>query len=71
MIKAYIAAFVAGLLSVLGAVLYRMGATANESENQTDDFNEYIETTKRINSIDASGDDDEWLRERSKRGRDL
>ena len=70
-IRAYITAFIAGLLSIAGVVLYRKGQKDADNENQLQDHNEYVETRKRIDGVDNSGSDDEWLRERAKRKRDL
>ena len=70
-IRAYIAAAFAGLLSILGALLYRMGVKAKESENQEDDFNEYIATRDRMEKADPGSDVDKWLRERAKRDGNL
>ena len=71
MIRAKLAAIVAGLLSVLGVVLYALGKKDANHENEIQDHNEYVETRKRIDGVDTSGDDADWLRERAKRKRDL
>ena len=71
MIRAYIAAAFAGLLSIVGALLYRMGAKANEIESQNDEHNEYIATRNRMEAADPGSDVDKWLRERAKRSGNL
>ena len=71
MIRAKLAAIVAGLLSVLGVVLYALGKKDANHENEIQDHNEYVETRKRIDGVDTSGSDADWLRERAKRKRDL
>ena len=71
MIKAYFWAFITGLLSIAGVVLYRKGRNDEGDKNELQEANEYIETRKRIDGVGDSGADDEWLRERAKRKRDL
>ena len=71
MIRAKLAAIVAGLLSVLGVVLYALGKKDANHENEIQDHNEYVETRKRIDGVDTSGNDADWLRERAKRKRGL
>ena len=71
MIRAKLAAIVAGLLSILGAALYALGTRNANHENEIQDHNEYVETRKRIDGVDTGGNDAEWLRERAKRDRGL
>ena len=71
MIKAYFWAFITGLLSIGGVVLYSKGRNDEGDKNELQELNEYQATRKRIDGVDDSGDDAEWLRERAKRKRDL
>ena len=71
MIRAYIAAFVTGLLSVLGLLLYRNGKKDANHENEIQDHNEYVETRNRMEAADPGDDVDKWLRERAKRDGNL
>ena len=71
MIRAKLAAIVAALLSVAALLLYRKGHKDADNENEIQDHNEYVETRKRIDGVDTSGDDADWLRERAKRKRDM
>lgn len=53
MIRAYITAFIAGLLSIVGVVLYRKGHKDADNENQLDDF-EHAEDIRRRVSVDRA-----------------
>ena len=71
MIRAYITAFFAALLSIAGVVLYRKGKKDAYDADQLEDHNEYIATRNRMEAADPGTDVDKWLRERAKRSGDL
>ena len=71
MIRRYLTAITAALLSFAALLLYRKGHKDADDANETEDLNEYVETRKHMDAVDDSGSDAEWLRERSKRGGDL
>ena len=71
MIRRYITAIVATLLSIVGVVLYRKGKKDAYDADQLEELNEYIETRKRMEAADPGSDVDKWLRERAKRDGNL
>lgn len=72
-IKAYAAAFVAALVAMAGAVLYLRGRQDANDKHEAQEWNEYVETRKRIDEADAPSDSDvqRWLHERGKYKRNL
>lgn len=68
MIRAYITAFFAGLLSLVGVVLYRKGHKDADNDNQLQDAEEYAATRKRMDETGGPSDADvaKWLHERGK-----
>lgn len=73
MIRAYISAAFAALISFVGLLLYRKGHKDADDDNQTKELNEYVETRKRIDEAIGPSDDDvsEWLRKRGGHKRDM
>lgn len=58
----------AAILTVFtGLGIYLKGRSDSKTKNKLEDANAYIETSERIDNVDLSGDDAEWLRERSKK----
>lgn len=57
-----------GLLCLVGTVWgYIKGKKDADTAHEVQDFNEYVETRKRMESADHGTDVDKWLRERAKR----
>jgi len=70
-IEAIIIAIVA-LGGVIGSVWsYRKGRKGERADAQIQEFNEYVETRKRMEAADPGDDVDKWLRERAKRDGNL
>lgn len=67
--RAYLSGIVAALLAFGAALIYAKGRKDAYDADQLEDHNEYIATRKRMDAVDDSGDDDEWLRERANRGK--
>ena len=49
----------------------REGKQAERTDAQIQEFNEYVETRKRMEAADTGTDVDKWLRERAKRDGNL
>lgn len=71
MIRRYITAITAALLSFAALLLYRKGHKDADDANQIEELNEYIETLNRMEAADPGDDVDKWLRERAKRDGNL
>ena len=71
--KKYIAGVIAAIAALGAALLYRKGRKDADDANAIQDFNEYINTRKRMDETDGPSDADvqRWLHERGKYKRNL
>ena len=69
-IKAYLSAIAAALVAAAGAVLYWRGRKDADAKHDAQEWNEYVNTRKRMDETDGPSDADvaKWLHERGKRG---
>jgi hypothetical protein len=72
-IKAYLSAFIAALVAMAGAVLYWRGGKDADAKHDTQEWNEYVNTRKRMDETNGPSDSDvqRWLHERGQHKRDL
>jgi hypothetical protein len=72
-LKSYLYAFIAALAAAVVSVIYAKGRKDADNDNHIDDFNEYINTRKRMDETDGPSDADvqRWLHERGKYKRNL
>lgn len=71
--KKYIAGVIAAIAALGAALLYRKGRKDADDANAIQDFNEYINTRKRMDETDgpSNADVQRWLHERGKFKRNL
>lgn len=72
MIRQYFAGIIAAMVALGAALLYRKGRKDADDANAVQDFNEYINTRKRMDETDGPSDADvaKWLMERGQYKRD-
>ena len=70
MIRRWISAFIAAIVAAMGAVLYWRGRKDADAKHDAQEWNEYVNTRKRMDETDGPSDADvaKWLHERGKRG---
>ena len=73
MIRRYLSAIAAALVAAAGAVLYWRGRKDADAKHDAQEWNEYVNTRKRMDETDGPSDSDvqRWLRERGQHKRDL
>lgn len=71
--KKYIAGIIAAIVALGAALIYAKGRKDADDANAIEDFNEYINTRKRMDETDGPSDADvqRWLHERGKYKRNL
>ena len=71
--KKYIAGIIAAIAALGAALIYAKGRKDADDANAIQDFNEYINTRKRMDETDGPSDADvqRWLHERGKYKRNL
>jgi hypothetical protein len=71
--KKYIAGIIAAIAALGAALIYAKGRKDADDANAIQDFNEYINTRKRMDETDGPSDADvqRWLHERGKYKRSL
>lgn len=71
--KKYLAGIIATIAALGAALIYRKGRKDADDANAIQDFNEYINTRKRMDETDGPSDADvqRWLHERGKYKRNL
>jgi hypothetical protein len=70
MIRRYLSAIAAALVAAMGAVLYWRGRKDADAKHDAQEWNEYVNTRKRMDKPDGPQSDDDvanWLHERAKR----
>ena len=72
-LRAYLSAIAAAIVAAMGAVLYWRGRKDADAKHDTQEWNEYVNTRKRMDETNGPSDSDvqRWLHERGQHKRDL